>query len=128
MNFLNYNITDIPYGLTTMSAKEIREQLEPIHDSMESISGRISHNIESISRQNREKNKQDRRQLLEEQIILVLNKYEFGLIVNALNELRTDLQKENKDREPVNELLLRLLNTPVKKKSIFKRERIVSER
>ena len=74
------------------------------------------------------KNKQDRRQLLEEQIILVLNKYEFGLIVNALNELRTDLQKENKDREPVNELLLRLLNTPVKKKSIFKRERIVSER
>ena len=62
---------------------------------------------------------------MEEQIILVLNKYEFGLIVN---ELRTDLQKENKDREPVNELLLRLLNTPVKKKSIFKRERIVSER
>ena len=55
LNFLNYNITDIPYGLTTMSAKEIREQLEPIHDSMESISGRISHNIESISRQNREK-------------------------------------------------------------------------
>ena len=53
---------------------------------------------------------------MEEQIILVLNKYEFGLIVNALNELRTDLQKENKDREPV------------KKKSIFKRERIVSER
>lgn len=65
---------------------------------------------------------------MEEQIILVLNKYEFGLIVNALNELRTDLQKENKDREPVNELLLRLLNTPVKKKSIFKRKRIVSER
>lgn len=65
---------------------------------------------------------------MEEQIILVLNKYEFGLIVNALNELRTDLQKENKDREPVNELLLRLLNTPVKKKSIFKRERIVNER
>lgn len=65
---------------------------------------------------------------MEEQIILVLNKYEFGLIVNALNELRTDLQKENKDREPVNELLLRLLNTPVKKKNIFKRERIVSER
>lgn len=65
---------------------------------------------------------------MEEQIILVLNKYEFGLIVNALNELRTDLQKENKDREPVNELLLRLLNTTVKKKSIFKRERIVSER
>lgn len=65
---------------------------------------------------------------MEEQIILVLNKYELGLIVNALNELRTDLQKENKDREPVNELLLRLLNTPVKKKSIFKRERIVSER
>lgn len=55
LNFLNYNITDIPYGLTTMPAKEIREQLEPIHDSMESISGRISHNIESISRQNREK-------------------------------------------------------------------------
>lgn len=57
---------------------------------------------------------------MEEQIILVLNKYEFGLIVNALNELRTDLQKENKDREPVNELLLRLLNTPVKRKVYLK--------
>lgn len=57
---------------------------------------------------------------MEEQIILVLNKYEFGLIVNALNELRTDLQRKTKNREPVNELLLRLLNTPVKRKVYLK--------
>ena len=44
----NYNITDIPYEL-------IREELEPIHDAMENISGRTSHCLELIAKQNREK-------------------------------------------------------------------------
>lgn len=51
----NYNITDIPYELREMSAKEIREELEPIHDAMENISGRTSHCLELIAKQNREK-------------------------------------------------------------------------
>ena len=51
----NYNITDIPYELREMSVKEIREELEPIHDAMENISGRTSHCLELIAKQNREK-------------------------------------------------------------------------
>ena len=51
----NYNVTDIPYELQEMSAKEIREELEPIHDAMENISGRASHCIELLAKQNREK-------------------------------------------------------------------------
>ena len=51
----NYNVTDIPYELKEMSAKEIREELEPIHDAMENISGRANHCIELFAKQNREK-------------------------------------------------------------------------
>lgn len=58
---------------------------------------------------------------MEEQRIIMLNKYEYGLMINALNEFRTKLIKENKSTELVNELLLRLLNIPVRKKSIFQR-------
>ncbi len=58
---------------------------------------------------------------MEEQRIIILNKYEYGLMINALNEFRTKLIKEKKSTELVNELLLRLLNIPVRKKSIFQR-------
>lgn len=51
----NYNVTDIPYEFKEMSAKEIREKLEPIHDAMENIIGRTSHCIDLFSKQNREK-------------------------------------------------------------------------
>lgn len=65
---------------------------------------------------------------MEEQRVVVLNKYEYGLIINSLNELRTKLIRENKSTEIVNELLLRLLNIPIRKRTIFQRERISNER
>lgn len=65
---------------------------------------------------------------MEEQRVVVLNKYEYGLIINSLNELRTKLIRENKSTELVNELLLRLLNIPVRKRTIFQRERVNNER
>ena len=74
------------------------------------------------------KSNQDRRNRLEEKRIIILNKYEYGLIINALNELRTKLIRENKTTEIVNELLLRLLNVPVKKRTLFQRERVNNER
>ena len=58
---------------------------------------------------------------MEEKRVVILNKYEYGLIINALNELRTKLIRENKSTEIVNELLLRLLNIPVKLRTIFQR-------
>lgn len=65
---------------------------------------------------------------MEEQRIIILNKYEYGLMINALNEFRTKLIKEKKSTELVNELLLRLLNIPVRKRTIFQRERVNNER
>ena len=65
---------------------------------------------------------------MEEKRVVILNKYEYGLIINALNELRTKLIRGNKSTEIVNELLLRLLNIPVKKRTLFQRERVNNER
>ena len=65
---------------------------------------------------------------LEDQRVVILNKYDYGIIINALYELRSKLIKENKSTEIVNELLIRMLDIPVRRKSIFKRERISNER
>lgn len=65
---------------------------------------------------------------MEEQRVMVLDKYEFGLVINALNEFRSKLIRENKSTEVVNELLLKLLNIPIRKKSIFQRAKVSYER
>lgn len=65
---------------------------------------------------------------MEEQRVVILNKYEYGMIINSLNELRTKLIRENKSTEFINELLLRLLNIPIRKRTIFQRERVSNER
>lgn len=65
---------------------------------------------------------------MEEQRNIVLDKYEYGLIINALNEFRSKLIRENKSTEVVNDLLIKLLNIPIRKKSIFQKERISYER
>ena len=70
----------------------------------------------------------ERGNVLEEQRVVILNKYEYGMIINSLNELRTKLIRENKSTEFVNELLLRLLNIPIRKRTIFQRERVSNER
>ena len=57
---------------------------------------------------------------MEEQRVVILNKYDYGIIINALYELRSKLIKENKSTEIVNELLIRMLDIPVRRKSIFK--------
>lgn len=65
---------------------------------------------------------------MEEKRVVGLTKYEHGLIINALNELRTKLIRENKSTEFVNELLLKLLNIPIRKRTIFQREKVSNER
>ena len=65
---------------------------------------------------------------MEEQRVMVLDKYEFGLVINALNEFRSKLIRENKSTEVVNELLLKLLNITIRKKSIFQRAKVSYER
>ena len=46
--------------------------------------------------------------------VLELDKYEYGTIVNALNEFRNNLIKEERETSAVDKLLLKILETPLK--------------
>lgn len=48
--------------------------------------------------------------------VLELDKYELGILINALNEFRNKLIKEGKETEYVDEVLLRAIDAPLKKK------------
>ena len=52
----------------------------------------------------------------EEIQVLELDKYELGILINALNEFRNKMIKEGKDTEYVDEFLLRAIDAPPKKK------------
>ena len=55
--------------------------------------------------------------------VLELDKYEEGLIINALNEFRNKLIEEGKDTTFVDDLLLKVLNL-TEKKRMFPRKYI----
>lgn len=52
----------------------------------------------------------------EEIKVLELDKYELGILINALNEFRNKMIKEGKDTEYVDEVLLRAIDAHLKKK------------
>ena len=52
----------------------------------------------------------------EEIKVLELDKYELGILINALNEFRNKMIKEGKDTEYVDEVLLRAKKKKQKKK------------
>jgi len=47
--------------------------------------------------------------------ILVLDKYEYGIIINSLNDFRNRLFKEGGPTECADEVLLKTINAPKKK-------------
>lgn len=51
----------------------------------------------------------------EEKRVLTLDAYEHGVMVNALNELRNDLIKEERPTDTVDDLLLKTIDAPTKK-------------
>lgn len=51
----------------------------------------------------------------EEKRVLTLDRYEHGVVVNALNELRNDLLKEQRSTDIVDEVLLKAIDAPTKK-------------
>ena len=53
---------------------------------------------------------------MEEVKVLELDKYEYGIIINALNEFRNKVLEEGKDSEPIDEILLKVLEAPDKKR------------
>lgn len=56
----------------------------------------------------------------EEERVLTLDDYEYGVVVNALNEMRNELIKEDRPTDAVDELLLKTIDAPTKK---FKRRK-----
>lgn len=59
--------------------------------------------------------------------ILELDKYELGILINALNELRNKLIQEQRETDAVDEVLLKVLDAPEKKR-YFHRDRLVEDR
>lgn len=51
----------------------------------------------------------------EEKRVLTLDKYEHGVVVNALNEMRNDLLEEQRSTYIVDEVLLKAIDAPTKK-------------
>lgn len=51
----------------------------------------------------------------EEERLLTLDNYEYGVVVNALNEFRNDLIKGERPTDAVDELLLKTIDAPTKK-------------
>ncbi len=51
----------------------------------------------------------------EEKRVLTLDKYEHGVVVNALNEMRNDLLEEQRSTDIVDEVLLKAIDAPMKK-------------
>ena len=52
--------------------------------------------------------------------VLKLDKYEIGLIINALNDLRNGLIQKNDYTDAVDELLIKISNAPSKKKCLVR--------
>lgn len=51
----------------------------------------------------------------EEKRILELDRYEHGVVINALNEMRNDLIGEDRPTDIVDEILLKTIDAPTKK-------------
>lgn len=51
----------------------------------------------------------------EDKRVLTLDKYEHGVVVNALNEMRNDLLEERRSTDIVDEVLLKAIEAPTKK-------------
>ena len=64
---------------------------------------------------------------MEEVRILKMDEYDYKLLVNALNEFRTQMLNQNVDIEIIDELLMKLLEAPIKRE-ILKKEHCVGAR
>ena len=51
----------------------------------------------------------------EEKRVLELDRYEHGVVINALNEMRNDLIGEDRPTDIVDEILLKAIDAPTKK-------------
>jgi hypothetical protein len=54
----NYNFSEIPEQLRNLEAREIREELEPLRNAMESINSRMSDYIQKLTRDSKSRDKE----------------------------------------------------------------------
>lgn len=64
---------------------------------------------------------------MEETRVIKLDKYDYKLIINALNEFRNMKIKENIDTEIIDDLLMKIFDAPIEKSKIRK-ERYINAR
>ena len=50
-----------------------------------------------------------------EKRVLTLDRYEHGVVINALNEMRNDLLEEERPTDILDEVLLKVIDAPTKK-------------
>lgn len=58
----------------------------------------------------------------EEKTYLEMDEYEHCIITNALNDMRNELIEEKRPTDAVDDLLLKVIDAPKKKKRWFRRE------
>ena len=51
----------------------------------------------------------------EDERVLMLDGYEYGVVVNALNDMRNDLIEEQRPTDAVDELLMKTIDAPSRK-------------
>jgi hypothetical protein len=54
----------------------------------------------------------------EEERVITLDDYEYGVVVNALNEFRNDMIEEQRPTDAVDELLIKTIDAPKKKQKV----------
>jgi hypothetical protein len=50
-----------------------------------------------------------------EERVLTLDTYEYGVVLNALNDMRNDLIEEQRPTDAVDDLLIKAIDAPTKK-------------
>lgn len=50
-----------------------------------------------------------------EKRVLTIDRYEHGVVINALNEMRNDLLEEERPTDILDEVLLKVIDAPTKK-------------
>ena len=53
-----------------------------------------------------------------------LDEYEHRAVVNIINEKRTNMISKKEDTNFINEILEKIINAPIKKKSLFKKDKV----
>ena len=97
-----------------------------MRNNYEKINSRIIDYFD-INNKNKDNEKkksiQERYKKMSEKRILEMDCYEQKVLANILNDKRKSLIEENKDNDFIDEILEKVIDAPIKKKSLFKKDK-----